>query len=105
MQHDRLAARELRRPVTRSRALRIPGPYPCIVVTQDDGLGQRKLSDLGQRGGAPPGRKERKIYARCQACVKGALASKSHRPPGWEERRRVTLMAAAHITWLPMHAA
>jgi hypothetical protein len=37
---------------------------------------------LGHRS---PGRraatcsKERKTYARCQACVKGALASKSHR--------------------------
>ncbi len=26
-------------------------------------------------------KKERKTYARCQACVKGALASKSHRAP------------------------
>jgi hypothetical protein len=26
-------------------------------------------------------KKERKSYARCQACVKGALASKSHRRP------------------------
>jgi hypothetical protein len=30
---------------------------------------------------SPSRKKERKTYARCQACVKGALASKSHNPP------------------------
>jgi hypothetical protein len=33
----------------------------------------------GDDGGASLDAKERKAYARCQACVKGALASKSHR--------------------------
>ncbi len=39
----------------------------------------------GARGPGRPHlerKKERKIYARLQACVKGALASKSHRGPG-----------------------
>ncbi len=41
-------------------------------------------------------RKEGKTYARFQACVKGALASKSHRGPHREHQAHAPLCQAAH---------
>jgi hypothetical protein len=40
-----------------------------------------------RRPGREERKKERKTYARCQACVKGALASKSHRGPAVNDSR------------------
>jgi hypothetical protein len=54
------------------------------------------------------GKKERKTYARCQACVKGALASKSHRPRrrGCSGRAvRWRMSAAAHPADAPASRA
>jgi hypothetical protein len=54
----------------------------------------RSVPSMGTVLAHSPGKKERKTYARCQAFVKGALASKSHRARPFSRPQRAELSAA-----------
>ncbi len=53
-----------------------------LVARSGDDEGLPSPAEVEDASGAKERKKERKTYARCQACVKGALASKSHRASG-----------------------